>query len=398
MENRNRKKLLINFGYYRKQWIAPFEQLANSFKLVYLFYIDSTQEQAVYTKHERVFWSDFKGAKELLSEINPDRVIFMDLNSGLGIALNLACRNRNIPTYLMQHGLYHNYKDYRKRDIQSKKLRTKKDVIVEGAAVEFSSLTFLRHSIGLLDFFKLSRLPFYLLLLKLEGHTFASRYVRFEARKPDHYLCYTPSNALIHRELDGDIEERCYYIGNPELYQLDKQLRNGAKLERSNDYFLLIDQPFADNRYQEKVKTKKEMIAFYLGLSNWCRSKSKRLVIKLHPESFHSLWLPEDENIEWIKETDSMASLILNSDGCFGYFSTLMLPVILHKPTVLFQVGESPFYNDIRGFGMAQIVPFMAFDQIILRRKEDCDNLGFVNHYFYQIDKNPVEVLKGILG
>ncbi len=390
-------KLLVNFGYYRKQWIAPFEKLPDHFEIVYLFYIHQSQESTVYTDHKRVFWSDFSGARELLRKINPDRVVFMDVTSGLSIALNLACRRFSIPTFMLQHGLYHDYHDYRKRELDSKKIRNQNEKLKQGLSFHFSTLQFLKNSITFSDLWKLVKFPWFLYLQKKRGQMYACRHVLFEARKPDFYVCYTPENATIHRELDGEIDDRCRYIGNPELYELDQAIRNSELPTEVEKYYLLIDQPFADNRYGEHIKTKDEMIRFYTDLASWCENESAKLYVKLHPESFHSEWLPEDTRIEWVRESESLAALIANSQGCFGYFSTLVLPAICHRPTVLFEVGNSPLYRSIEELKAAQVLPFVSAHQIRFKRNKERNINGFINRYFYQTENNPIALLAEVL-
>lgn len=390
-------RLLINFGYYRKQWIAPFEKLPKSFELIYLFYIHPSQEESVYTEHRRVYWSQYSGAIELLDELKPDRVVFMDVASGLGIILNMVSKKRGVPTFLFQHGLYHNYQDYRQREIESRNSRGHKEKPADNPDFEFSTLQFLRKSLKITDLHKVFKFPWFLYLLRKEGQMYACKNARFEARRPDHYICYTPDNAEIHREIDGDIDSRCFHIGNPELFELDQAIRKFESLE-AEEYYLLIDQPFADNRYGEHIKTTKEMSIFYSQLSAWCKKNGTSLRIKLHPESYHSKWLPNDENIEWIRETDRLGGLIGGSNGCFGFFSTLMLPVIHHKPTTLFRVGSSPFYKSMEDLKTAQVLEFSEVDKIDMKRKKGRDFSGFINRYFYQKDKDPIELLSEVLG
>ncbi|MBO6660490.1 MAG: hypothetical protein JJ909_07365 [Roseivirga sp.] len=391
-------KLLVNFGYYRKQWIDPFERLKDQFELVYLFHIHPSQESQIYTDERIVYWSDFSGAYDLLDQEKPDRIIFMDVTSGLTIALNLAAKHSGITTFILQHGLYHNYTDYRQREIKSKQNRQKEKSTTNKPCFEFSTLSFMKNSLKSSDLFLLPKLLCYLYIQRKEGFNYASKKVRFEARKPKYYICYSPDNALIHRELDGDIEHRCHYIGNPELFRLNKEISQSACHKVDDDYYyLLIDQPFADNRFGEHIKTRKEMTDFYKGLSAWCRQNNSRLVVKLHPESFHSDWLPEREGIKWVKETENMAMLISNSIGCFGFFSTLILPVIAHKPTVLFKVGNSPLYDSISSLKAAQVLPFGAFDDIDLKRNNKRNTEGFIYRYFYQNEIDPVALMAQIL-
>jgi len=387
-------KILFNFGYHRKGWIAPIESLADDIQIIYLFYLCREQESVKHTSSKTVYWSDYSDAVDLLNKIEPDRIVFMSVESSLAIALNFCARKKGIPTYILQHGVFSTYTDYRERERQAKKMRTGGGR--SNCSGKFSSFTFLRSSLKYPDLLRLWKFPFYFFLQRKNGYRFASRWVKFAARIPDYYICYTPQNATIHRELDNPRENQLLYIGNPEL---DLFLGLKRPITSNNKYYLLIDQPFADNQYREHICSKNQMISHYLKLNEFCLNNNARLYVKLHPESYHSTWLPKHGNINWIKDHNDLPALIQLASGCFGYFSSLLIPAIYSSKVVLFRVSENIMQREAAELNLAQLLEFSDY----LVSDIDFDKLNkeqlniFADKYMYFEDGNSIMRLKAIL-
>lgn len=385
--------IIFNFGYNRKGWIAPIESLKDSIEIVYLYYINKAEEQLSYTRHRVIYWNDYENANQLLDDIKPDKVVFMGLESGLGILLNFKARQKQIPTYILQHGIYSNYKDYRERENRIE-LTAKEPM--QSPSLRSGTLWYFIKSLTPLDYLRLIKFPAYVVLMKLRGFRFASRWIRFRARKPDYYICYTPQNAIIHKELDGAPESKLLYIGYPEMDSfMNYRGTDGTK----GNYYLLIDQPLADNRYREHLMTREQMIAHYLKLCEFCEKQNSRLAIKLHPESYHSDWLPKNDRIEWIRDHENLPKLVREARGCFGYFSSLITPAICMNNVVLFKVSNNEMQQDAARWGLAQLLDFFTFsvDQIDFDGIRKNDLNIFTKKYLYFEDGNSTDRLKKIL-
>lgn len=388
--------ILLNFGYHRKGWIAPIEALGDTIEIVYLYFISKQQEQLRHTHHRVIYWSDYKNVNDLLDAVKPDKLVSMSMDSGLGILLNYATRKRGIRTYILQHGIYSNYQDYREREARMKQLGFKDSETEVTPMAGYSTLSFYRASLKSSDYIHFIKFPLYYILQKLEGFRFACRWVRFEARMPSYYICYTPQNAIIHRQLDNPPDHKFLYIGNPEM---DEFLTNNHSAKPEYVYYLLIDQPLADNRYQEHVVTRQQMIDHYTRLNEFCLQKSARLVVKLHPESYHSNWLPVHENILWLKDYNNLPGLLLQAEGCFGYFSSLVTPAIVFNRVVLFQVSNNELQQDAKSLGLVQLLDFFSYqvNQIDFDRIRKDDLNIFAGKYLYFNDGNSIDRLKRIL-
>lgn len=391
--------VLFNFGYNRKGWIAPIEALKDSITIVYLFYISRDQETTVFTSNRIVYWGDYSNVNELLDDVSPDKFVTMSLDSGLGILLNFAARKRGIRTYILQHGIYSNYRDYREREIRTKKLGLTPEA-GPAPAKGFNTTAFFKRSLRFPDYFFFLKFPLFVVLTKRNGFRFASRWVRFGARVPDYYICYTPHNARIHQELDHVREDKFLYIGNPEMDPFFASSADAhAPSEKSQPYFLLIDQPLADNRYGEHICTREQMIAHYLRLRDYAVRQQAVLKVKLHPESYHSEWLPKLSGIEWVKDHDDLPSLVKDAAGCFGYFSTLLVPAIYFNRCVLFRVSDNEMQRDAVVSGLVRLLDFFTYSADDLHFegiKKDQLNI-FAKKYLLFQDGQSTSRLKDIL-
>jgi hypothetical protein len=392
------KTILLVWGYDRKGWIAPFEELREEFNFVYLRFISPSNEPRSFTNERKIYWSDYKNAYEVLEDVKPDKVVFMSISTGLDIALNIACKNKNICTFILQHGMFTTYDDYRQREIKYKSLsKTEEETIpVKG----FSSLSFFKNGLKIHDYPKLLKIPLYFYLVKKQSVLFASRHVRFLFRKPDYYICYTLKNATIHFEVDSPNKDKVLIIGNPEFDNFVKKWNSIPYID--SNYYLHIDQAFAGNSFGERLVTAEQMVAFILRLNDFCKNKGAILKIKLHPENYASSWLPSNDNIEYIRDTSEIEKLIKNAKGCFGFFSTLLIPAIYYNKVVLFRISNSNFQKHMNNLKLVSVLNFFNFGlsdinfDTIFKQPE---NLSvFESDYFYILDGRAVERLKNVLA
>jgi hypothetical protein len=392
-----RPVILFNFGYNRNGWITPIEDLKNDVQIVYLYYIDKSQQSVSYTEQKIIYWSDFNNSNHLLDTIQPDKIVFMSVDSGLGILLNYTARKRGIPTFILQHGVYSNYNDYRAREKRAKLLHKEtmntNDV---PRMAGFSTGSFYKNSLHWWEYLFFLLLPIYSWLQKKKGLVFAAKWVQFSARKPTKYICYHPQNALIHVQTDKATDDKLLYIGNPEFDKFYNYKRQQNPVER---YYLLIDQPLSDNRYGEHICTQAQMTEHYLRLNQFCMAQNAKLYVKLHPESYNSYWLPQHPNIKWISDHNNLPELVLSSEGCFGYFSTLLVPAIYFARVVLFKVSNNEMQDDTSRLKLCQLLDFFSYtiEQIDFSSivKDHLDL--FVRKYIYFDDGNSSDRLKRIL-
>ncbi len=386
------KRILFNFGYYRKGWIAPIESLGPGIEVIYVFYTSPDQEGDKFTTHRVIYWDDFTSAQHLLDEIVPDRIVFMSVDSLYSITLNFVARKRGIETFILQHGVYSTYKEYRQRDKRTKKIEEKKQPV---PVVKTNALGFFKASVKLTDVFSFIKFPFYLLSKRSEGVFYANYWFTFSAKKPSYYISYTPHTARYFEETEHPRKEQLLFIGNPDM---DPFFASVPPNPFTDKYYLLIDQAMADNRYGQVIYSTQQAIDFYLKLNAFCLSKGARMKVKLHPESYNSNWLPRHENIDWIKDGD-LPALIHHAEGCFGYFSSLIVPALYFNRCVLFKVVNHDLVTDAQAWGLAQLLDYTTFtiDEIDFSVVSKNGMDSFVQRYLYFKDGTSSERLRSIL-
>lgn len=395
-------KILLCWGYHRKGWITPFLALENEFEFIYLFYKKKDEETVSFTNCNKIYWDNYHSARDILDAVKPDKIVFMSITSGYSIALNIAAKQRKITTYILQHGLFRTYKEYREIEIGDKKSKTNKENITvassRGGGGTVQTLKFLLSSITFLDFFTLPKILYYFFLQKKEGLYFALKKIKFNQRKPKHYICYTDRNAQIHRELDDAGEKEILYIGMPELDSFfEDNIKENTTV--SEKYFLLIDQPFADNQYYNLSVTKEQTNQTYLKLAKFCSLNNTKLYIKLHPESYQSDWLVQNDTIRYIKDTN-IVPLIKNAKGVFGTTSTLMIPSVYLRPVFLLLIHNSIFQKRVIELGLAKGADYFNFnitDIHFITEKKPVSLHKFEQEYLYVADNKSVDRLANIL-
>jgi hypothetical protein len=395
-------RILLCWGYYRAGWIEPFERLKAEFDFTYIFYRSEDEEEGRLTDEPVLYWDDYSDAYKLLDAARPDKIVFMSLTSGYPIALNLAAHRRGIPTYILQHGAFGTYADNRAFEVQYSTLRkTQGTGNSSTSTVRSTSMGFVARTLRPRDVLTIPKMAMFFLLLRRWGHNVACRYTRFRQRIPTGYICFSQRSAIIHRELDHARFDQIHLIGIPEY---DRFFHAGTApddpVRENAPYYLLIDQPLAENRWGETPVTRQEMIRFFGKLNAYCKSRQHRLKIKLHPESYNCEWLPKDENMEWIKDAD-VAGLVRGAEGCFGTTSSLLLPAAVLKPLCLFEVMSSSLLADLSKRGLAVVLDFFGFEPQDIRfssadnRSIACSS--FVEDYLYKTDGRAVERLMEVL-
>ena len=91
---------ILCWGYYRRGWVAPFEQLDREFDCQYLFHLSKKEEERSHTTRPRHYWNDFQTAQEVLHVVKPDSLVFTSLSGLRPIALNMVARRRGITTFV----------------------------------------------------------------------------------------------------------------------------------------------------------------------------------------------------------------------------------------------------------------------------------------------------------
>jgi hypothetical protein len=393
-------KILLNWDITRKDLLEPFLNLKDDIEFVLIWgNIPRTDEWI--KPFKQVFFSDYSTPYALLNDVKPDKVLFLGINSFPQVALNLAAKNRRIPTYVMHHGIYH--ADNLENNLQLEKLGLhKKRKLLRN----INSLTFYFSALRIRNAGQLLKYCYFAWLRQRRNAWVAKAKCVFDARVPDRYIDLSPHNAIITKKLDrisGD--EKFSYIGHPFFDQLLQRLGElTGKNEAINDnYFLLIDFPNRDGVLALKIMTVEKKHQFYKALSHLAKSMNCRLKIKLHPSGYDSPYNYSDDNIDLICETD-MAGLIYGARECFSFFSTLLIPIIYQKKhCYVFTVGkEYQLQRELIELGCVTKLDTENLNPSELVKSDhstfQAGYKTFVERYLYFTDGMSTQRLKSILS
>lgn len=390
-----KKHFLVIWPASRKDWIKVFEDLKGDFQFTFL--PGSFPTDPNYASHFNCrYWSEFNSAQELIKEIQPDGIIFMSIESGLSMALNHIAKKEGVKTYLLQHGIFTNYRDYRKRERLWRKKELAKSVKREQFTRTFSSFTFIRRSLKGLDQWKLLLIALYTQLQQHIGPYWVAKHLPLKLKRAEHYLCFSPYNATIHKETDRITEDQITYIGSPELFHYLSEEKELIE----DEFYLHIDQALAENSLGEETLSKDQMMEFYLKLNDFCLSKNAKLYIKLHPESYQSEWLPQHANIRYLKQVDNFNRTIQSTKGCFGFYSTMIIPAVYWKPTILFKIHYSGLQEKLEDLGVVKVYDFFDFDasNLYFNDHEDSMRQTLADTFNLQVQNNTINRLAASLS
>ena len=375
-----RPVLLTTFGYQRKVWIEPIEKLRDVFDVRYIHFTRAEEETVRNTSAPVYYWNEFTDAWMLLKTIKPDLILFFGLDSGMAIALNFAAKKMNIPTIYLQHGLYSSFKDY--RNIEKLTRIARRGQAAGLSPKRASSPRFI------IDTFKKGNGYFSLLLtfiyIKLGGilksSYLAARLCPFRVRMPDHYICFTHRNSLIHRQIDLIDEKQISYIGFPEM---DVYFNTSANESQQTPYLLLIDQPLSENTFGNIFTTIDNHVRFYEKVARFAHRQGCSLKIKLHPETYKATWLPDIEGVEYVRDVQQVEQLILQASACVGFYSTLIIPAIYFKPSLLFEHMPHSFYDFIKEHHVCPVVDYYNFNEndLVMSNEKGNRNNAFVHSF-----------------
>lgn len=337
------------------QWVRLVEPLFGHAEIHWLRFI-APQEDTTHKIHEHHYhyWSQYTDAHVLINSVRPHSIIIMDNLAPLTQAVLFAAKQKQIPVYYLQHGMYGTYRDYTTMHARLRRDESKREAMVAiKREAQFSTLTFIRQTLGI-RLFHPGTLA-YLLFSRLWGEKKAAYYIKDALRVPNAYLCYDTANATIHKELDGIEDDKIIIVGNPELEKVMAEY-NKAIPYHEEDYWLLIDQPLSGGDLGEAWVDRALHLAIYLHLADQAATQGRRLLVKLHPGNYGWPDLLSHPNINWIEDMPDMAGLIKGSAHCIGFFSSLLLPCIELKPVSLIRLFNLSFYERFSDRENVQVV------------------------------------------
>lgn len=393
-----KKKFLIYWDYRRTDLLQPFYKLSDSFEWNFVFF-RHREEDSSSIDYSRFYWGDYSSPYQLIDSIKPDGVIFSDLSNIYALALNIACKNRSIHTYLLEHGIKLDYDYYLNIENRFKSLSRANEKVntikpKRQSLRQLYSLSFYLSALKAKNKGEIIKAIELLYFLFRIGSKKAFTKVKFQLRCPDTYLLFSKQNYPYYKQRDGIMEDRVIYFGNP--HQDDYILRlNIPTLNSLSPYYLLLDdgqiEAFGINLEQKNI--------FISKLNVFAKANGARLIIKLHPFDYALTGFYADENITYVREYD-ISELIINAKGCFAISTTLMLPLIVAGKVILFRLAESKVQDAIATFGV-EFLDYLNFSPKEIDFQNCClvkdKRPLFIEQFLFKMDGRATQRLKEIL-
>jgi hypothetical protein len=332
----------------------------------------------------------------LLDEVNPDKVVFSGLESYYEIALNIACRNRNIKTYFLQHGGPMQNLDFYKIAFSHTKNEFE-DQGKQNFLQKFHATLFYFRGVKLNNLSSFHKILRYYLSRQTSGNYMKIlEQIQFDLRKPDYYIECTFHNASWIRQRDKITDNsRILEIG---VMSLDPYFRKDQPQDQK-DFYLLIDSPL--ELFPSLHIDQEKHFVLYSRLNRLALKNNSRLLIKLHPKNYNTAQLPQHENITYIRDKN-ISEEIREAKACFCFYSTLALPAIYFSNCNMIRLDEeSPVQQEWEKLGVVNCIDIkdVLDDNYELTMKPvNKQNMEkFVSLFLYRTDGKATERLKNIL-
>jgi hypothetical protein len=329
-----------------------------------------------------LYWGDYNSPYALLAAVRPDKVVFSDLESFPQIALNIAARNMNIPTFVLQHGANGAFQVHRACGQAQMPALSK---------TSFWTLRFLARALRPQNVLFLRQLAKFIYDRKRFALVTALRRNRYEFRRADLYIEFSPENSGYFKARDDVPDDRFVYIGNPAYDELFQR----APSFGTKNYALLIDAPFLEAGDFAHGRISADEKANYLRKFDRAFAlRNMPLRVKLHPLSYDAK-LPILPNTEYVRDAD-MVSLFGQCEVAISlHYSTMSAPILHLKPFYAFTSGVTPVTPFLEHSGLVR--DLLHFDPEALGEPSEPLSWEIVRDYLFSTDGKSSERLRLIL-
>ena len=389
------KTILLNWSPERKALLDPFIELNKKHVVFVIVWFKNKPSYNIQCDIKQVYFSDFNSPYHLLSTINPDKILFFNIESYYQISLNLAAKNLGIKTFMMHHGLY----QQNGMEIASIKLKIIKENIKK-SRMDFKTILFYVFSLRLKNITTFyNYITFAIKRRKNSSYLFFKSH-NYEFLKPDIFIQLSEHNATITKKIYNlSSNERFRFIGHPFNDEFFPKLSN---FEKNDKYFLLIDSHNTKNVFLINGYTYEDKINFYKKLGYYANKNGAKLKIKLHPASYDNIENPLPKTIEFIRDS-KIDALISGALGCFAFYSTLIIPIIYHsnccvvKTKIRYSIQE-----ELMNLNLITSINFFGFEEndiyFLKSEKKSKKSISvFIKRYVYLPDGKSTERLGQIL-
>lgn len=382
----------------RPELLDPFVKIAENgnVEFIHLIHNTLTDRKEILSPFKMIYWFDYKTPFHLLNDIKPDKIVSELLIDLKGIALRIIAAKLKIPFIGMTHGIF--FKNT--ADIVIKNDNNISSFKKYRAYAKISLFYFSVFS--LFDFNKTISLIKLFFVFIFKGYYHAARTVKFSERNPDIYIIFQRKNALRYLNTISNIdEEKLIPIGVPMFDDIFNYLKNPTEPD-GKKYYLMIDTAWI---YQTMLPTEKVINDTYLKLAQFCKKNNAILKVKLHPYWYLKSDLPQHPSIEYCRNLTPLElnQLINKALGCFLYFSTLSIPLIVYKNCYCLgfknldeEISMWDKMNLIKTIDIETFVPDdIDFNKFEAKNSNHINQ--FITDYLFSVDGKAVERLQNII-
>ncbi|GAB3530533.1 hypothetical protein GCM10027443_11350 [Pontibacter brevis] len=406
----DKANLLVVGDYNRKDFLELFRSCRQDFNFYFLEYASKKEvaDEAYKVYGKAIFWGDFKNVNELLLHIQPQKVVFFFIESYFHVILNLACKERGIFTYLMDHGIRDLYIHLRFeqhlikqtynvsplhhfKKITQFKARLKARLFLRNSVKELSPT----HAAFFRDFYNTRR-----------SSSFMTTFNKISSplRVADAYISFGPKTFEAHQHFDHLPKDKpVHFIGLPNYDHL-------AGLEPANtikSQIIFIDQGLGNWRFFNWNATNyRQFVTAFAGI---CATHGYQLLTKLHPaqpEADAKFWA-SFTNVKLIDNNELLLQLP-HSRLIMGFYSTYLLPLMVLPFTTVVTLENHPMGRiDVsKSFVDAGVAhPVYDLEELhsilpnigALHQKQLPNKAKFTEEWMYKFDGRAGERLRNIL-
>lgn len=405
-------KILLVGDYNRSDFLFVAKQLHKQAKFYFIEYLNKKElkNEECLKYGDVLFWKDFSDAYDLLENINPDKVLFYFIESYNHVALNVAAKIMNVPTYHLEHGLRGSV-SFSKNISGSVKRSPKKNI-----------LRLMKNNQPLVIWDKILNRRFFSNTIKEstgEARSFLKEYFEIRSkhstletwqklqnslRLPGSYISYSPSVFRFHKELDLLPDNYpVYFTGVPGFDNFFKW----KNLENPNENVLFIDQPLHEVGLMGWTREYK--LSFLEEIAHTITNHGKKLYIKPHPWNDSGIYDKIVKRKGVVIFTDQWEDVIPEINTVIGFSSTLLMPFMAMDQICCFtlelhpKTGDLPYSQFLLESGACHAVNNIKEFSIKLKERECWHQKQrylkeqFISDLLYKFDGRSTERLKNIL-
>jgi hypothetical protein len=352
-------RILFNWYYYRPDLTQYILETFADQHLYFLFYAKEEPVPEYLKKYSNVtifFWNDFSTPYKLLRSINPDCIVFHDIESFYQVGLNIAARNCHILTFVLQHGLRSGY------DVNFILENNSPHQKITVSDTSFKTLFFFLSSLRFKNLSATFSLIRFIIDRKTLELTSALKRNQFPLRNADYYIEFSELNTTYHRERDNIPDDRFIITGNPLFDGFINDFKTEHTNKKEGDYVLLIDAPFErDNGADIPRLTLEEKNRYLLQIANLSSEAGLPLKVKLHPKSYSTTDLVSAANLSYCRN-ENMIQLAKDAQYViFIHYSSVSPIISFYKECVYINMGgevQKKLFDlvGMKGFSMEEII------------------------------------------